>query len=217
MEIFMQASLENSFDVIQLHRSQIAQASEIAAKAFANDPVFTYLTPDDRELRLQVLTWLTSKAIEYCTPYDRVYTTSDLQGIAAWLPPDKFPSNPFQILQTIAQLELYKLPFKCGWNRLGRWLSGLLAMERAHQEDMGDRSHWYLELMIVNPASQGRGVGSRLLQPVLDRASQDGFPCYLVTSTEKAVCFYRKNGFEIITDRKFSPNSPPFWTLKRNP
>jgi GNAT superfamily N-acetyltransferase len=217
MGIFMPASVQNSFDAIQLQRSQIAQASEIAAKAFESDPVFGYLTPDDRELRLQALTWLMGKAIEYCIPYNYVCTTPDLQGIAAWLPPDKFPKDPFQLLQIAVQFQLYNLPFKCGWNRLERWLSCLLAIEQAHQQDMGDRPHWYLELMVVNPASQGRGVGSRLLQPVLDRASQEGLPCYVVTFTEQAVRFYQKNGFEIVKNQKFSANSPLFWTLKRNP
>ncbi|NJR20899.1 MAG: GNAT family N-acetyltransferase [Richelia sp. CSU_2_1] len=213
----MQASVQNSFDAIQLQRSQIASASEIAAKAFENDPVFAYLTPENRELRLQALTWLMGKAIEYCIPHNNVYTTPDLQGIAGWLPPYQFSSDPFQLLQLVMQLQLYNLPFKCGWNRAGRWLAFLSASEQAHQQDMGDRPHWYLELMVVNPASQGKGIGSRLLQPGLDRADRDGLPCYVVTFTEQAVRFYQKNGFEILRNQKLSPNTPPFWTLKRNP
>lgn len=213
----MQASVQNSFDAIQLQRSQIASASEIAAKAFENDPVFSYLTPENRELRLQALAWLTGKAIEYCVQYNYVYTTPDLQGIAAWLPPDKFSSNPIQLLQMAWQFQLYQLPFKCGPNRLGGWLAYLLATEQAHQQDMGDRPHWYLGLMVVNPASQGKGIGSRLLQPGIDLADRDGLPCYVVTFTEQAVRFYQKNGFEIVRNQKLSPNTPPFWTLKRNP
>jgi GNAT superfamily N-acetyltransferase len=43
---------------------------------------------------------------------------------------------------------------------------------------MGDQPHWYLEIMVVNPASQGQGVGSRLLQPILKQASEEGLACY---------------------------------------
>ncbi|MGL6343456.1 MAG: GNAT family N-acetyltransferase [Waterburya sp.] len=162
----------NNFDVCQLDQFQIATASEVAAKAFGDDPVFNYLIPDDLELRFQALTWLTSKAITYCAEYKYVYTTSDLQGIAAWLPPGAFSSHPLQLLQMALQLQLYTLPLKVGWNRLGRWLNFLSATEQAHQEDMGDLPHWYLGIMVVHPRFQGQGVGSRLLQPILQQAKK---------------------------------------------
>ena len=41
----------NSLDVLQLQPSQIVDASEIAAKAFESDPVFSFLTPDNPHLQ----------------------------------------------------------------------------------------------------------------------------------------------------------------------
>ncbi|MBW4623065.1 MAG: GNAT family N-acetyltransferase [Cyanosarcina radialis HA8281-LM2] len=206
-----------NYDLVKLERSQIAYASEIAANAFADDPVFSYLMPADKRSRLQGLTWLTSKVIEYCLTCDRVYTTSDLRGVAAWLPPDRSSTNGLQLLQMAIQFQLYLLPWKCGWYRLGRWLTYLRAIEQCHHQDMTNRPHWYLALMVVHPNSQGQGIGSALLQPVLDRASREGLPCYLVTFTEQAVHFYQKNGFEVARKQKFSGDSPVFWTLKREP
>jgi ribosomal protein S18 acetylase RimI-like enzyme len=206
----------NDFDIAPLQRSQIVNASEIAAKAFENDPVFGYLTPDDQELRLHALTWLTSKVIKHCIQYNDVYTTSGLQGVAAWLPPGHFSSSPLQLLRMVMQLQLYQSPFKFGWNRLGRWLACLSATEQAHQQDMGDQPHWYLAMMVVHPEFQGQGIGSKLLQPVLNQANHEGLPCYLVTFTEQAVRFYQKNGFQVVGERQFSRNSPTFWTLKRH-
>lgn len=206
-----------NFDVIQLEQSQVGNASEIAAKAFADDPVFAYLTPSDRELHFRALTWLMNKALEYCTKYDRVYTTSDLQGVAAWLPPHQSSPNLLQLFQMVIQLQLYDFPFRCGWNRVGRCLAYLLAMEKAHQKDTKNQPHWFLAVIVVNPENQGQGVGSSLLQPILDRASHEGLPCYLATFTEQAVHFYQKNGFEIVSNQRFLVNSPSFWTLKRNP
>lgn len=207
----------NDFNVCQLDRSQIATASEIAAKAFEDNPVFNYLIPDDLESRSQALTWLTSKAIAYCIQHKHIYTTSDLQGIAAWLPPGAFSSQPIQLLQMALQLQLYALPSKVGWNHLGQWLNFLSVTEQAHQQDMGDLPHWYLGIMVVHPSFQGKGVGSRLLQPILQRASDEGLACYLITFTEQAVCFYQKNGFEIVRNQKIAPNAPPFWALKFDP
>ena len=207
----------NRFDVIQLQSSQIADASEIAANAFESDPVFSYLTPDDPKIQFQTLTWLTNRVMAYCNRYEHTYTTSDLQGIAAWLPPGEFSGHLFQQLKIVLQLQLYMLPVKVGWNRLRRWLIVLYTTEIAHQQDMGHSPCWYLGMMVVHPAKQGQGIGSRLIQPILRQASDDGLPCYVVTFTEQAVRFYQKNGFEIARQQKLAPDAPSFWTLKRNP
>ncbi|MEM9265627.1 MAG: GNAT family N-acetyltransferase [Cyanobacteria bacterium P01_F01_bin.13] len=208
---------QRSSNVVQLQKSQILDASIVAATAFENDPVFTYIISDDREFRLQSLTWLMSKVIAYSTRYNHVYTTQDLEGIAAWLPPGKVSSNLLQLLKMFWDLQLYALPAKIRWSRWGRCLALLSAVEQAHQQDMDNCPHWYLGLMVVNPLSQGRGVGSQLLQPILQRASNEGMICYLATFTEQAVRFYQKNGFEIVQVQKITPDAPPFWTLKRNP
>jgi GNAT superfamily N-acetyltransferase len=200
-------------EVIGLERSQIPEASLIGAKAFADDPVFSYLTPEARQSRLEALTWLLNNALEYCYLYGNIYTTSDLKGVAAWLPPEKSSLTGIQLLQQILQLRLYLLPFKCGWNRLGRWLSFLKVIENYHQLDMPNQLHWYLALMFVNPHYQKQGVGSTLLKPILDRSCDEKLPCYLVTFTEQAVKFYQKNGFEIIRKSQVSEDAPVFWNL----
>ncbi|MEM1243152.1 MAG: GNAT family N-acetyltransferase [Cyanobacteria bacterium P01_H01_bin.26] len=204
-------------DVIQLQQSQILDAAKVAAQAFADDPVFTYIISDDREFRLRSLTWLMGKVIAYSTQYKHIYTTQDLEGIAAWLPPGKLSKNPLELLKMAWNLQLYALPTKIRWHRWGRCLKLLSAVDQAHEQDMGDCPHWYLGIMVVNPTCQGRGVGGRLLQPILKRASNEGVVCYLVTFTEQAVRFYQKHGFEIVQTQKTAPDAPPFWTMKRKP
>ena len=217
METSGSVQLQQSPDVIQIQKSQVLDAGSIAAKAFENDPVLTYLISDNREFRKQSLTWLMRKLIAYSTRYHHVYTTQDLEGIAAWRPPETTFSNPFQLLRMAWSLQLYVLPTKIHWTRLGRCIKLLSAVENAHQQDMNSCPHWYLGIMVVHPTAQGRGVGSRLLQATLQQASHEGVACYLVTFTEQAVRFYQKHGFEIVQSRKISSDAPPFWTLKRNP
>lgn len=206
----------NSNEVVRLERSQILKASKIGAKAFVDDPVFGYLTPEAQQERLQALTWLLNIILEYCYLYGHVYTTSDLKGVAAWLPPEKSSFTRIQLLQLILQLRLYLLPFKCGWSKLGRWLSFLQVSENYHELDMQAQPHWYLALMFVNPNYQRQGVGSALLKPILARSRDENLKCYLVTFTDQAVKFYQKNGFGIIRKSQFLQDAPWFWHLIRD-
>lgn len=205
-------------NVLQLQPSQIEEASKLAAHALISDPVFSYLTPDDPVRRFQALTWLTSRLMAYCIQYGYIYTTSDLQGVAVWLPPaGEFSSHFLQQVKMALQLQLYQLPVKVGWNRLLRWLNTLHAIERAQQQDMGESPYWDLGLMVVHPDSQGQGIGTRLLEPILLRSRDEGLPCSVVTATELAVQFYQKNGFEIASKRQIAVDTPSFWILKRHP
>jgi ribosomal protein S18 acetylase RimI-like enzyme len=203
-------------DIVKLQASQITKACEVAAAAFADDPMFNYLIPDPKQ-RSKALAWFASRAIAYGLQYDRIYTTPEVQGMALWFPPGGFSSQIFQLLQMAWQLQLHTLPWQVGWGHLGRWLRVLAATEAAHQQDMGDSSHWYLGIMVVHPEAQGQGLGSRLLQPILQQASDEGLPCYLTTFTEQAVRFYQKNGFEVLHCQPITDTAPSFWTLKRDP
>jgi GNAT superfamily N-acetyltransferase len=207
----------NNFEICQLEQSQISKAAEVAAKAFEDDPVFANLIPYGQASRSQILTQFMQVAIAYCAQYKSVHSTPDLQGIAAGLPLGEFSLKPLPLLKSIFQLHLYTLPFQVSWRHLGRWLRAAIAIEQAHQQDMGRSPHWYLAVMAVHPASQGQGLGSQLLKPILQRANNEALPCYLVTFTEQAVHFYEKNGFKVIRTQPLAANAPSFWTLKRDP
>ncbi len=78
--------------------------------------------------------------------------------------------------------------------------------------------YWYLEVVGVEPATQGLGVGTRLLEPVLAQADEVGQRCYLETMTERNVSWYGTLGFEVVRGGvTFSPGGPPNWTMLRHP
>lgn len=55
---------------------------------------------------------------------------------------------------------------------------------------------WYLSILGISPAMQGRGLGARLLAPTLAEADAAGVPCYLETFTPPSVPFYERMGFQ---------------------
>ena len=52
--------------------------------------------------------------------------------------------------------------------------------------------HWYLVLIGVDPARQGRGLGSLLLRAGLARVDQDGVECRLFTDQPRNVPLYQR-------------------------
>lgn len=54
---------------------------------------------------------------------------------------------------------------------------------------------WYLSIVAVDPAEQGKGLGRRLLKPTLEEAARAGATCYLETFSTRNVSFYERLGF----------------------
>lgn len=47
----------------------------------------------------------------------------------------------------------------------------------------------------MHPSAKGRGLGSAVLAPVLDKADAEGVPCYLENSNPRNTPFYTRLGF----------------------
>jgi ribosomal protein S18 acetylase RimI-like enzyme len=56
--------------------------------------------------------------------------------------------------------------------------------------------HWYLPLIGVDPAHQGRGQGDALMAYALARCDSDHAPAYLESSNPRNISLYRRHGFE---------------------
>jgi GNAT superfamily N-acetyltransferase len=69
----------------------------------------------------------------------------------------------------------------------------------------------------VTPAWQGRGYGTALLRPVLERCDADGVPAYLESSTPRGRALYDRNGFEVVEECRFAHDGPPVWRMWREP
>ena len=74
----------------------------------------------------------------------------------------------------------------------------------------------YLSIIGTDPAAQGRGVGSALLEPVLRQCDEDGIPAYLESSKERNVAYYARHGFRV-RDELTLPRGPRMWLMWREP
>ena len=98
------------------------------------------------------------------------------------------------------------------WPKVGRAVRGVETIERAHPRE----PHYYLAVLGTDPDEQGRGIGSALMQPVLEMCDRDVVPAYLESSKERNVDFYARHGFRV-TDELVLPEGPPVWPMWRDP
>jgi ribosomal protein S18 acetylase RimI-like enzyme len=85
-------------------------------------------------------------------------------------------------------------------------------MGRFHPEE----PCWYLPLIGVDPACQGRGYGSALLRHALARVDRDRAPAYLESSNPRNVPLYERHGFEILGSIQ-AGSSPTIVPMLRRP
>jgi ribosomal protein S18 acetylase RimI-like enzyme len=77
--------------------------------------------------------------------------------------------------------------------------------------------HWYLLIVGVDPALQGKGLGSALVKEGLARADDTRCPCYLETSEERNLAFYERLGFVVVGTAPLGKGAPPGWAMRREP
>jgi len=58
--------------------------------------------------------------------------------------------------------------------------------------------HWYLAIIGVDAARQGRGLGAQLMEAALARCDEDGVIAYLESSNPANIPLYQRHGFEVI-------------------
>ena len=174
-------------EAVPLLPSQKAQAAEALGRAFLADPAYTALFPDDLE-RAQALPRLFD-SVGYSLVYGQVHTTPEVEGAACWLAPGNTDVTLWRILRT--GLGLYRAVGRFNPSARRQFLAIMDHLDEVRKR-LAPGPHWYLWALGVEPDRQGQGIGSRLTQPVLNRADIDGVPCYLETQTEGNGGFYQK-------------------------
>lgn len=77
--------------------------------------------------------------------------------------------------------------------------------------------HLYLFTIGTRKAARGKGLGKRLMAPVLAAADRGGLPCYLENSNPANTGFYRAHGFARMKVFPAGPGGPPLEAMWREP
>jgi GNAT superfamily N-acetyltransferase len=154
-----------SIDVRPLGRSDVRDAARVLAKAFYDDPVTSWMLPDDSS-RLTALTRAFGPlARHHFVPRagSEVGVRDGTVGAATlWDPPGhRKPGLVEQLITMPAMLWSFR-------SRVPASMRVMELMEKHHPEE----PHWYLMLIGSDPSVRGAGFGHALMRSRLDRCDE---------------------------------------------
>ena len=196
--------------LVRLTKAEIKPASEMFARAFHDDPLLIYFLPDAAK-RKNVSHYIFELRVRLGVTYGEVYATSpNLEGVAVWLFSEGADAAPWRRVRGGGS----SLSSKIGEEAYSRRRSFGDYASSLHKRH-APFPHWYLALMGVDPAFQGKGYAGILLKAMLSRVDREHLPCYLETQTEKNVAIYRHYGFEVVEEDTVPGTGVTNWAMLR--
>jgi ribosomal protein S18 acetylase RimI-like enzyme len=197
--------------VRQLAEGEIATASATLGRAFLNEPLMVFAFPD-LDIRRRLFPSYFTPGVRLALALGEVWCTDDLSAVACW----RRPGSGAPTAELLAAAGVHDPPDSIGAKAAER-ADPVYAHLAARQEQLRvPPDHWYLSMVGVAPDHQGRGLGSAVLRPVVDRARDAREPVFLETLAPRNVGFYEKNGFSLI-DHGVEPTSRlTYWLFLRH-
>jgi GNAT superfamily N-acetyltransferase len=194
-------------DVRKATMADVDHLSTALASAFDDDPVFAFLFPQKDRSRTYKA-FFARELVKHYLPHDEVWTTDERHGAALWAPPEKWRQSNWD---TIKAAPSYARILGPAFLRASR---ALFQVEAEHPPG----PHYYLGVLGTAAAAQGKGVGSTVLAPVLERCDREGLGAYLESSKEKNIPFYNRHGFEVTRELSLlGGKGPSVWLMWREP
>ncbi len=193
----------------QLTKSECTQARAAMGLAFGEYNLMAYAKPSER---LTAVTSLYGAILKDCLSHGEVYASEHCTGVAGWLSPRcEAPTLLRQI-----RAGMIAVPWHFGLRGF-RILEAYDKVARRLHHDHAPMPHWFLAAIGVVPEHQGKGIGSALMRPMLERADRDGIPCWLDTHQKTNVRLYGRHGFAVVECAAIPGHPIPIYGMLRRP
>lgn len=186
-------------------------AAAINAAAFANDPLWVYILPDEHT-RKRLLPQFFNFFIGVSIGAGEAYGVGDpLASIALWSVPGQAGGVGFSptLLPSLAGFAASPVLLK-----LPQFTRIFARFEQMHKRYVHGE-HLYLNNIGVDPAAQGRGLASQLIRPFLAEADARGLPTYTETMTPANVGLYAHYGFQVMEEHRIPNTDLMQWAFLR--
>ena len=193
-------------EVRTANSNDVPTLAETMSAAFQDDPVMSWLLPDERERPERLRRFFDLELRLVGLARGSVWTAADRDGAVISTPPGKWR---LPVAVTLSHGPAFTRAFGTRLPVAGALLQ---LMEHRHIRE----PHHYLAYVGVVPARQGQGLGTQLMLPTLRRCDERGLPAYLEATSPRNVALYERLGFEILDELRLR-DSPPLIRMRRPP
>ena len=194
-----------------VQKEDLDRLADVAADAYFDYPLHNWLTKgkyDEKasQLIMQIsLKTMTEDAVLYAD-------SEEINGFAVWLPFGFTGSKtlPF-LLNGGMSLILHSGPGIIG--RLVTYETFAMKLKEKYTKHVD----WYLYNLSVSRKAQGKGIASKLLQPMLEFCDRENMVCYLETNKETNVSLYQHYGFQLAEQSLVPRSDVMHYAMTRNP
>ncbi len=197
----------------RIAKNDIPRAAERLKDAFKEDPLWAEVFKNDPH-RDQSLTSFFTCPLLYGLKFGKVYATSSrLEAIAAWLP------GKYSNMSTWGMLRCGALSYgiKMGKETIGNLSIMSKQLNPDKKKQMKGKPYLYLLIIGVASSSQGKGLGSQLMDALKKECDSRGLYLYLETEKEENLPFYKKHGLTVARKIIFEKFNLPMWEMVRKP
>ncbi len=182
-------------EIVRMGLERRDQIAAIWARAFEPDPLMKWVFPDD-STRLESLRRWWGFTLDHQPPGSELHGTRADGCVGYWQPPQSENDSSAETNKADRGESDGHVAFVAMMTELLGDLapSRMEALGKMHQARLSE-PHWYLAVLGTSPNQQGKGLGGRVLAPMLERCDRIGMLAYLESSNPANVAFYRRHGF----------------------
>ncbi len=197
-------------ETVPLPRPALPYAAGVLARAFFHNPLYMYFLPEERQRRLKAPI-IFGTELHLAWRHGTILTTPPgIAGIIIWQAPPLPRLAGWDILRSGAAW----LPLRLGPGPIAR-LWRFMSHSREVRRRRAPEKHAYLELLGVEPARQGQGIGTRLVRSGLAQLDTAGLPVYLETHNPDSLPFYERLGFRVVDESTIPGTAVKQWAMLR--
>jgi GNAT superfamily N-acetyltransferase len=185
---------------------RVEDLAVVLGRALAGEPMIAWPFRGSDEPDVGRSTALFRLLLDVYGAGEVIWEDADGRGCAAWIPPGQI--EIFESMDAATRGPVAELTDDGGfrYNAFWDWLGSHLPEEPC----------WFLDMVGVDPAHQGRGIGRALIQHELDGVA-GAAPAFLETGTRRNVEYYERFGFRVAADEDAPNGGPHVWFMRREP
>ena len=166
----------------------------LLAQSFDDNQSVNYIVKQDSK-RTQRIRVLMDYSFEICSLFGAIYLSNERKACALILFPDQKRTTLKSIL-----MDLKLILFCVGLSGIQKTLSRESLIKKIQSKE----KMYYIWFIGVDKSNQHSGIGSKLLQEIIEDGNSKNLPIYLETSTLINLPWYERFGFKIYHELKLS-------------